>query len=124
MYNFSTLTAAQKLKLHTVIDKYKNIKGSYEDTMLMGIVHGYCDSGILLDALSIDDVQLISVDYYMDNDDIDLFELNAIVKQHSNKDFQCVQAINEIAAITNNIELAVAFIGSRLNILMEHCYTN
>jgi len=119
MYNFSTLRGSQKLKLLALIDKYNNIKGDYETTMLTGIVHGYIDSGILTDALSVDDA--IVINKYINEDeqyDYDLFELNEIVKQKTNKDLQCVQAINEIAAITNDIELAVAYIGSRLNILI------
>jgi hypothetical protein len=125
MYNFSTLSAVQKLKLHSVIDKYNCIKGSYEDTMLAGIVHGYCDSGILTDAFSVNDAKVINK--YVDEDtqyNSDLFELNEIVKQHTNKDLQCVSAINDISKIESDVELAVAYIGSRLNILMEHCYTN
>jgi hypothetical protein len=124
MYNFSTLRFSQKLELLVLIQKFENVKGDYEDTMLQGLVHGYCDSGILTDALSVDDAKAINK--YVDDAqyNYDLFELNEIVKQKTNKDLQCVQAINEIAAITNDIELAVAYIGSRLNILMEHCYTN
>jgi len=119
MYNFSTLTVKQKLNLLAVINKYSKIKGDYEDTMLMGIAHGYLDSGILTDALSVDDA--IAINKYVNEDTQNescLFELNDLVKQHTNKDLQCVQVINEINAITNDVELAVAYIGSRLNILI------
>jgi hypothetical protein len=120
MYNFSTLTVKQKLNLLAVINTYKKIKGDYEDTMLMGIVHGYLDSGILTDALSVDDAKVINkyVDEATQNDS-SLFELNDLVKQHTNKDLQCVQAINEIAAITNDdVELGTAYIAAKLNVLI------
>jgi hypothetical protein len=120
MYNFSTLTVKQKLNLLAVINTYKKIKGDYEDTMLMGIVHGYIDSGILTDALSVDDA--IVVNKYVDEDTQNescLFELNDLVKQHTKKDLQCVQAINEITAITGDVELGAAYIASKLNVLIN-----
>jgi hypothetical protein len=119
MYNFSTLTVKQKLDLFAVINKYKKIKGDYEDTMLMGIVHGYIDSGILIDALSVDDA--IVINKYIDEDTQNnscLFEINDLVKQHTNKDLQCVTAINEITAITGDAELGAAFIAAKLNVLI------
>jgi hypothetical protein len=120
MYNFSTLTVKQKLNLLAVINKYSKVKGDYEDTMLMGIVHGYIDSGILTDALSVDDAVVINK--YVNEDtqnDSCLFELNDLVKQHTKKDLQCVTAINEIAAIVNDIELGAAYIASKLNVLIN-----
>jgi len=119
MYNFSTLTVKQKLNLFAVINKYSKVKGDYEDTMLMGIVHGYLDSGILTDALSVDDA--IAINKYVDEDTQNescLFELNNLVKQHTNKDLQCVQAINAISAIVDDVELGAAYIAAKLNVLI------
>jgi hypothetical protein len=116
MQTLYKLELKQKLDLQGVINTYNNIKGEYADTMLMGIVHSYTDSGILTDALSVDDAKLINK--YVDKDtqdDSDLFELNDLVKQYTKKDLQCVQAINAIAAITNDdVELGAAYIASAL----------
>ena len=60
MYDFSTLTQAQKDAMQALVNKYAHVEGSYESTMLGGIVHAYCDSGILTDAYSTDDAELVA----------------------------------------------------------------
>jgi hypothetical protein len=46
------LTSAQQDTVTAVIALYGTIKGNYADSMLEGIAHAFCDSGILTDALS------------------------------------------------------------------------
>ena len=46
------LTSAQQDTVTAVIALYSTIKGNYTDSMLEGIAHAFCDSGILTDALS------------------------------------------------------------------------
>ena len=50
-------------KFKNVIAKYGNIEGNSESTMLEGIVHAYCDSGITTDGLSANDVKVLE-DYF------------------------------------------------------------
>ena len=46
-----------------IIAKYGNVKGTHASTMLEGIVHAYCDSGITTDGLSANDVTVLE-DYF------------------------------------------------------------
>jgi hypothetical protein len=119
MYNFSTLTVKQKLNLLAVMHTYSKVKGDYEDTMLLGIVHGYIDSGILTDALSADDAKIAAQHLTEDElAELSLEEINAAVKAATGKELQCCTAINEIAAITEDVELGVAYIANKLNVLI------
>jgi len=54
------LTDAQKETLFKVVDKYKFIEGNYEATMIQGVGHAYCDSGIISDAWAVEDVEILS----------------------------------------------------------------
>ena len=60
------LTDAQKETLFTVVDKYKFIEGNYETTMIQGVGHAYCDSGIISDAWAEEDVVILNK-YLRDN---------------------------------------------------------
>ena len=53
------LTAQQRDELTAHVKKWENIDGDYEATMLGGIWHYRCDSGIFEDALSVADRQWI-----------------------------------------------------------------
>jgi len=59
-YAESTLTNTQKEKLLAIIYKYKNIAGNYSSTMIQGVGHAYCDSGILSDGWAVEDVEILS----------------------------------------------------------------
>jgi len=53
------LTDAQKEALFKVVDKYKFITGNYSSTMIQGVGHAYCDSGIISDAWAEEDVETL-----------------------------------------------------------------
>ena len=46
-----------------IIAKYGDVEGTHASTMLEGIVHAYCDSGITTDGLSANDVTVLE-DYF------------------------------------------------------------
>ena len=54
------LTNEQKETIFKVVDKYKFIAGNYEATMIQGVGHAYCDSGIISDAWAVEDVEILS----------------------------------------------------------------
>jgi hypothetical protein len=54
------LTDEQKEALLKVVDKYKFITGNYEATMIQGVGHAYCDSGIISDAWADEDVEILN----------------------------------------------------------------
>lgn len=114
MYSFITLSQAQKNAIAAVVAKYSDIKGSYEATMLDGIVHAYCDSGISNDAFSVNDAEVIA--QYFTEDAINegyLQLFNNFIKELTGSDLQCMQAIKELNAITDNdTELAAAYVGN------------
>lgn len=56
----TNLTNTQKEKLLAIIYKYKNIAGNYSSTMIQGVGHAYCDSGILSDGWAVEDVEILS----------------------------------------------------------------
>jgi hypothetical protein len=62
-----------------IIAKYGNTAGNSESTMLEGIVHAYCDSGITTDGLSANDVTQLE----------DYFTHKAIFE------FGCVETMND-----------------------------
>jgi len=60
-YNeYDNFTDAQKETILSVIDKYKFIEGNYSSTMIQGVGHAYCDSGILSDGWAEEDVEILS----------------------------------------------------------------
>ena len=58
-YNINTINASEKAELQSLVNKWKNIEGDYSSTMLQGIAHYMCDSGIQTDAYSIADAVYI-----------------------------------------------------------------
>lgn len=53
-------TDTQKETILSVVDKYKFIEGNYSNTMIQGVGHAYCDSGILSDGWAVEDVEILS----------------------------------------------------------------
>jgi hypothetical protein len=120
MYNFAELTLAQKNALAAIVDKYKHVEGDYASTMLEGIVHGYCDSGILTDCYSADDAELVAkyfTEEAQESGDVTLF--NNFIKQVSGGEEQllCCKVIDEMCTIVEDAELAAAYIGTLLDII-------
>ena len=127
MYNFSTLTQTQKDALQVIVDKYAHVEGSYESTMLGGIVHGYCDSGILTDSYSVEDAELVAKYFTQEAQDSGYLELfnNFIVEvSGGEEELLCCKVINEMCAIVDDGELAAAYIGKLTNTIMEHCFVD
>ena len=95
------LTAQQRDELTAHVKKWANIDGDYEATMLGGIWHYRCDSGIFEDALSVADREWIEANTtdsdgntlkkYCDEDGYteDYYELI------TNADLQCNTAMGE-----------------------------
>jgi hypothetical protein len=125
MYNFNTLTQAQKNAMQALVNRYAHVEGSYESTMLGGIVHAYCDSGILTDAYSAEDAELVAK-YFTEEaqDSGDIFAFNAFIKEISNctEELLCLKVIDEMCAIIDDVELASAYIGKLTDSLMAHCF--
>ena len=59
-YAESNLSNEQKEKLLEIVNKYKFIDGNYSSTMIQGVGHAYCDSGILSDGWAVEDVNILS----------------------------------------------------------------
>ena len=124
MYNFSTPTQAQKDAMQALVNKYKDVEGDYESTMLGGIVHAYCDSGILTDALSVTDAERISTYFTEEGKNCGTLELfNAYLQEVDGEGLECSTVIDEMCAIIEDVETAAAYIGKLTDSLMEHCYT-
>ena len=125
MYNFSTLTQAQKDAMQALVNKYAHVEGSYESTMLGGIVHAYCDSGILTDAYSVQDAELVAMYFTQEAQDSGYLELfNNFIAEVHGEELLCCKVIDEMCAIIDDAELASAYIGKLTDTLMEHCYTD
>ena len=126
MYDFSTLTQAQKDALQALVNKYKDVEGDYESTMLGGIVHGYCDSGILTDAYSVEDAELVAKYFTqeaIDSGYLHLFNDFIVTVSGGEEQLLCCKVIDEMCAIVDDAEQAAAYIGKLIDGLMEHCYT-
>jgi hypothetical protein len=54
------LTDKQKETIFKIVDKYKFIEGNYSSTMIQGVGHAYCDSGITSDGWAAEDVEILS----------------------------------------------------------------
>jgi len=111
MYNFTAITQTQKAVVADVIAKYAS-------TMLKGIAHGYCTSGILTDALSVNDTERLTK--YFTNDGIHLASLemlNDFVLEVDNEELECMQVIDLLAnAQTNSadVETLCAYMQAQL----------
>ena len=125
MYNFSTLTQQQKDAMQALVNKYAHVEGSYESTMLGGIVHAYCDSGILTDAYSVQDAELVALYFTEEAINSGYLELfNNFIAEVHGEELLCCKVIDEMCAIIDDAELASAYIGKLTDTLMEHCYTD
>jgi hypothetical protein len=127
MYNFAQLTQQQKDALQALVNKYAHVEGSYESTMLGGIVHGYCDSGILTDAYSVEDAELVAKYFTEEAQNSGYLTLfNDFITEVSGgtEELLCCKVIEEMCAIVNDAELAAAYIGKLTDTIMEHCFVD
>jgi hypothetical protein len=112
--------------MQALVNKYKDVEGSYESTMLAGIVHGYCDSGILTDAYSVEDAELVAkyfTDEAIDSGYLDLFNNFIVEISGGTEELLCCKVITEMCAIIDDVETAAAYIGKLTDSLMQDCYT-
>ena len=104
------LTQQQRAELTAHVRKWANIDGDYEATMLGGIWHYRCDSGIFEDALSVADREWITANTeadgvmlkkYNDEDGYteDYYELI------TGADLQCNTAMGEQIAFADKYDL-------------------
>jgi hypothetical protein len=88
--------------MQALVNKYAHVEGSYESTMLGGIVHGYCDSGILTDSYSVEDAELVAKYFTQEAQDSGYLELfnNFIVEvSGGEEELLCCKVIDEMCAI-------------------------
>jgi len=110
--------------MQALVNKYAHVEGSYESTMLGGIVHAYCDSGILTDAYSVQDAELVAMYFTQEAQDSGYLELfNNFIAEVHGEELLCCKVIDEMCAIIDDVELASAYVGKLTDTLMEHCYT-
>jgi uncharacterized protein YfcZ (UPF0381/DUF406 family) len=115
LYDFDELTQEQKTKLQAVVDKYADVEGDYEPTMLQGIAHGYCDSGIITDGYSVECAERVSTYFTEQAQAAGYLELfNAFIKEVEGEELLCCKVIAEIADI-GDIELCSAYIWELLD---------
>ena len=118
MYDFSELTAQQKTALQNIVDKYATVEGSYESTMLEGIVHGYCDSGILSDCYSVECAERVNKYFTEDAQcEASIFDISAFIKALEGEDLLCVKVINEIESVCGCAETGSAYIGTQIGMI-------
>lgn len=106
------LTTQQREELTAHVKKWANIEGDYEATMLGGIWHYKCDSGIFEDALSVSDRQLIEkhvekngvtlAKYYSEDNGYTDAYYNFVC---TNENLQCNKAMTEQVAFCNKYNL-------------------
>ncbi len=112
MYNFSSITQQQKAALQAIAEQYKDVAGSYESTMLGGIVHGYCDSGILTDSYSAECAELVNKYFTEEAQNYGYLSVfNDFITAVEGKGLLCCKVIAEIEAVVEDAELGAAYIG-------------
>tara|TARA_B100002019_G_scaffold53265_1_gene45411 strand:+ start:752 stop:1126 length:375 start_codon:yes stop_codon:yes gene_type:complete len=95
------LTQQQREELTAHVRKWANIDGDYEATMLGGIWHYRCDSGIFEDALSVADREWITANTEVDGkllekyNDSDYGYTDEYYELITNADLQCNEAMGE-----------------------------
>ena len=72
------LTQQQREELTAHVRKWANIDGDYEATMLGGIWHYRCDSGIFEDALSVADREWITANTEADGEQYDFAQKHSL----------------------------------------------
>lgn len=88
-----------------IFNKFNAISGNYELTVMQGVWHAFCDSGIMTDAFSIRDAKRVNA-AKIDLDKVfALDDINALVKDKDNgEDLDCVQCVNAIKTMCKNVK--------------------
>lgn len=93
------------MQANEIVNVFNAIDGDYEATVLQGVWHAYCDSGIMTDAFSVNDAERVNA-AKIDLDEVFALEdINAAVKAFDNgNDLDCVQCVNAITALGYDVE--------------------
>ena len=78
------LNKVQKNELAVIVNKWSNIEGDYSTTLLQGVAHFKCDSGIMSDAYSKADVKYIKTNMkqYLDEHGIETDAFYEVLNEH------------------------------------------
>jgi len=57
------MSAELTAEMQDLLEKYKCIEGDYEETLIKGVWHYMCDSGINTDAFSVEDAEAVERDF-------------------------------------------------------------
>ena len=101
------LNDTQKAKLEAWARKWEAVEGDYESTVLRGIVHYMCDSGIGTDALSKQDGERLREIFSVDLTTFSLSLLGEIYEQYRDTsewdgddyELECAVAMSELDAL-------------------------
>jgi hypothetical protein len=104
------LTQQQREELTAHVKKWANIDGDYEPTMLGGIWHYRCDSGIFEDALSVADREWITANTEVDGKMLVKYEdedgyTEDYYELITSADLQCNEAMGEQAVFADKYKL-------------------
>ena len=92
------------MQANEIFSVFNAIAGDYEATVLQGVWHAYCDSGILSDAFSVEDAERVNA-ANIDYDKMQLAEINAAVSAFDNgDDLDCVKCVNAIIALGYDVK--------------------
>ena len=97
-YAINTINANEKAELQTIVNKYANIEGDYSTTLLQGVAHYKCDSGIMSDAYSVADAIYIDKNlskYYGEEGDDTTDAFMEALNANVNK-LQFLQCVREL----------------------------
>ena len=94
------------MQAQQIVDTFTAIAGDYEDNVLRGVWHAYCDSGIMADAFSVNDAKRIAKAKLNDfADENGLQEISDAVNAIDNKgELDCVKCVNAIEALGYDVE--------------------
>lgn len=101
------------MQANEIVSVFNAIDGNYEATVLQGVWHAFCDSGIMTDAFSVNDSERINAaGLYKEDEDGMCFayengleDINAAVKAFDNgDDLDCVKCVNAIIALGYDVE--------------------
>lgn len=94
------LSLEQITAIEAVVEQWADVPGSYEDTMLQGLVHGYLDSGILTDGLSADDARRVSEAGLDEEFDLDVLN-REVIAHDGGAPLQCIQVVDALLKIAD-----------------------
>ena len=97
------MTDAMRDDMLDIVDKWVARKGAYESTLLKGVWHYYCDSGIITDAFSVKDARIVDekLAHLIDDDGI---ESDEWFSELAKLDIECNDVFKMINDICNKYD--------------------